>query len=196
MAITKGCQQLIAEARERIRTLSLAGTGQVRRSPGGLRHLPRHPGNWAGGRIPGAFFAPPACSGILGGTGEPVLQNFRVGQEFVLYCQSAAISLATAALQDMGLAPSPRSRGGFKAWRRPATRWPNGPPTNPTERPWRIPVADRSSLGGFPGQHCGHGSSLADLNGKKAGHIALGGPNGSPNISPRASCCPGTGCPP
>ena len=120
MAITKGCQQLIAEARERIRTLSLAEARAkfddrqaVFVDIRDIRELERV------GMIPGAFHAPRGMLEFWVDPESPYYKEiFGSGKEFVLYCQSAwRSSLATAALQDMGLAPVAQIEGGFKAWK-------------------------------------------------------------------------------
>ena len=120
MTLTKGYQQLIAEARARIRTLSLDeakarfGDGSVVfvdiRDP---RELERE------GKIPGAFHAPRGMLEFWVDPQSPYHKEvFSSGKEFVLYCQSAwRSSLATAALQDMGLTPVTHIEGGFKAWK-------------------------------------------------------------------------------
>ena len=120
MAITKGCQQLIAVARERIRTLSLAEARAkfddrqaVFVDIRDIRELERE------GMIPGAFHAPRGMLEFWVDPESPYYKEiFGSGKEFVLYCQSAwRSSLATAALQDMGLAPVAQIEGGFKAWK-------------------------------------------------------------------------------
>lgn len=120
MPITKGCQQLIAEARTRIRTLSLDEARAKFDDPNvvfvdirDVRELERE------GMIPGAFHAPRGMLEFWVDPESPYYKEiFGSGKEFVLYCQSAwRSSLATAALQDMGLAPVAQIEGGFKAWK-------------------------------------------------------------------------------
>ena len=120
MPITKGCQQLIAEARTRIRTLSLDEARAKFDDPNvvfvdirDVRELERE------GMIPGAFHAPRGMLEFWVDPDSPYYKDiFGSGKEFVLYCQSAwRSSLATAALQDMGLAPVAQIEGGFKAWK-------------------------------------------------------------------------------
>ena len=120
MPITKGCQQLIAEARTRIRTLSLDEARAKFDDPSvvfvdirDVRELERE------GMIPGAFHAPRGMLEFWVDPDSPYYKDiFGSGKEFVLYCQSAwRSSLATAALQDMGLAPIAHIEGGFKAWK-------------------------------------------------------------------------------
>ncbi|HQR54227.1 MAG TPA: rhodanese-like domain-containing protein [Burkholderiales bacterium] len=120
MPITKGCKQLIAEARGRIRTLTLDEAKAKFGDPEvvfvdirDVRELERE------GMIPGAFHAPRGMLEFWVDPESPYFKEvFGSGKEFVLYCQSAwRSSLATAALQDMGLAPVSHVEGGFKAWK-------------------------------------------------------------------------------
>lgn len=120
MPITKGCKQLIAEARARIRTLTLDEAKAKFGDPEvvfvdirDVRELERE------GMIPGAFHAPRGMLEFWVDPDSPYFKEvFGSGKEFVLYCQSAwRSSLATAVLQDMGLAPVSHVEGGFKAWK-------------------------------------------------------------------------------
>jgi len=120
MPITKGYQQLISEARARVRTLSL-DEAKARHGKADVvfvdirdvRELERE------GMIPGAFHAPRGMLEFWVDPQSPYFKEiFGSGKEFVLYCASAwRSSLATAALQDMGLAPVCHIEGGFKAWK-------------------------------------------------------------------------------
>ena len=120
MPITKGYKQLIAEACGRIRTLPLDEARAKFGDPEvvfvdirDVRELERE------GMIPGAFHAPRGMLEFWVDPESPYYKEvFGSGKEFVLYCQSAwRSSLATAALQDMGLAPVSHVEGGFKAWK-------------------------------------------------------------------------------
>ncbi len=120
MAITKGYKQLIAEAREKIRTLSLEEAAAKLADPGvvfvdirDIRELERE------GMIPNAFHAPRGMLEFWVDPDSPYHKDiFSSGKEFVLYCQSAwRSSLATLALQEMGLAPVCHIEGGYKAWK-------------------------------------------------------------------------------
>ncbi len=120
MPITKGCKQLIAEARQRIRTLTLdeakakfGDADVVFVDIRDVRELERE------GMIPGAFHAPRGMLEFWVDPESPYFKEvFGSGKEFILYCQSAwRSSLATAALQDMGLTPVSHVEGGFKAWK-------------------------------------------------------------------------------
>ena len=120
MPITRGIKQLIAEARTRIRTLSVEEALAKHADPDVLfvdirdvRELERD------GMIPGAFHAPRGMLEFWVDPDSPYYKEvFGSGREFVFYCASAwRSSLATAAVQDMGLAPVCHFEGGFNAWK-------------------------------------------------------------------------------
>lgn len=120
MTITRGYQQLIDEARAKVRTLTLAQAQARHGDPGvvfvdirDVRELERE------GMIPGAFHAPRGMLEFWVDPQSPYFKEiFGSGKEFILYCQSAWRSaLATATLQEMGLAPVAHIEGGFKAWK-------------------------------------------------------------------------------
>ncbi len=120
MPITKGYRQLLAETGARIRTLSLDEARRRLDDPQvvfvdvrDVRELERE------GLIPGALHAPRGMLEFWVDPQSPYYKEvFGSGKEFVLYCQSGwRSSLATAALQDMGLAPVCHIEGGFKAWK-------------------------------------------------------------------------------
>ena len=120
MPITKGYQQLIDEARARVRTLSLDEARAKFGDPGvvfvdirDVRELERD------GMIPGAVHAPRGMLEFWVDPDSPYYKPvFGEDKTFVLYCASAwRSSLATAALQDMGLAPVAHIEGGFKGWK-------------------------------------------------------------------------------
>lgn len=120
MPITRSSQQLVAEARQRIQTLSLEQARAKLEDPNvvfvdirDVRELERE------GMIPGAFHAP---RGMLEFWVDPASPYFKTifgsGKQFVLYCASAwRSSLATATLVDMGLQPVAHIEGGFSAWK-------------------------------------------------------------------------------
>jgi rhodanese-related sulfurtransferase len=119
MTITKGYKQLIAEAREKIRTISAEEAASKLADPNvvfvdirDVRELERE------GMIPNAFHAPRGMLEFWVDPESPYHKEiFSSGKEFVLYCQSAwRSSLATLALQEMGLTPICHVEGGFKAW--------------------------------------------------------------------------------
>lgn len=120
MTITKGYKQLISEAREKIRTISLQDAVTKLDDPNvvfvdirDVRELERE------GMIPNAFHAPRGMLEFWVDPESPYHKDiFSSGKEFILYCQSAwRSSLATLALQDMGLTPICHIDGGFKAWK-------------------------------------------------------------------------------
>ena len=120
MPITKGYKDLIREARERIVTLSLEEGKAKLDSPAAVfvdirdvRELERE------GMIPGAFHAPRGMLEFWVDPESPYHKPvFASDKEFVLYCASAwRSSLATAALQDMGLTRVSHLEGGFTAWK-------------------------------------------------------------------------------
>lgn len=120
MPIIKGYKQLMAEARKKIRTLTLSEAEALLDAPNvvfvdirDIRELERE------GIIPGAFHAPRGMLEFWVDPESPYYKDiFGSGKEFVLYCQSAwRSSLATAALQDMGLTNVCHIEGGFGAWK-------------------------------------------------------------------------------
>jgi rhodanese-related sulfurtransferase len=121
MPITKGSKQLVEDANRRIRTLSVADAMQKRDDPNvvfvdirDVRELERD------GMIPGAFHAPRGMLEFWVDPDSPYYKDvFGSGKELVFYCASAWRSaLATAAVQDMGLAPVCHLEGGFSAWKK------------------------------------------------------------------------------
>lgn len=120
MMITKGYKQLIAEARTKVRTLTLEEAKARLADPNvvfvdirDVRELERE------GMIPGAFHAPRGMLEFWVDPESPYYKDiFGSGKEFILYCASAwRSSLATVTLQDMGLIPVSHVEGGFKAWK-------------------------------------------------------------------------------
>ena len=120
MTITKGYKQLIAEAREKIRTLSTEEAMAKFGDPNvvfvdirDVRELERE------GMIPNAFHAPRGMLEFWVDPESPYHKEiFSSGKEFILYCQSAwRSSLATLSLQEMGLSPVCHIEGGYKAWK-------------------------------------------------------------------------------
>ena len=120
MKLTKGYQQLIDEARAKIRTLSV---DEARARHGDddvvfidlrdVRELERE------GLVPGAFHAPRGMLEFWADPDSPYSKDvFGSGKELVLYCQSAwRSSLAAAALTDMGVPRVCHFEGGFRAWK-------------------------------------------------------------------------------
>lgn len=121
MPVTKGCQQLVAEANAQIRTLTQEEAKQKLNDPNvvfvdirDVRELERD------GMIPGAFHAPRGMLEFWVDPDSPYFKDvFGSGKEFVFYCASAWRSaLATKAVQEMGLAPVAHLEGGFSAWKK------------------------------------------------------------------------------
>jgi rhodanese-related sulfurtransferase len=121
MPITKGYKQLVAEARAKIRTLSLEESKIRLDDPNvvfvdirDVRELERE------GTIPGALHAPRGMLEFWVDPESPYHKEiFASGKEFVLYCHSGwRSSLATATLQEMGLSPVAHIEGGFESWKR------------------------------------------------------------------------------
>lgn len=121
MPVTKGSQQLVAEANAQIRTITQNEAKQKLNDPNvvfvdirDVRELERD------GMIPGAFHAPRGMLEFWVDPGSPYFKDvFGSGKEFVFYCASAWRSaLATKAVQDMGLGPVAHLEGGFSAWKK------------------------------------------------------------------------------
>ncbi len=118
--LKRGYKQLIADARERIQTLSVADAQAKLGDPNvvfidirEIQELERE------GAIPGAFHAPRGMLEFWVDPESPYHKKvFEPDKEFVLFCQSAWRSaLATAALLDMGLESVSHIEGGFSAWK-------------------------------------------------------------------------------
>ena len=117
--ITKGVNQLVAEANAEIETVSIADAKELLEDDGVLfvdirdvRELDRD------GMIPGAFHAPRGMLEFWVDPDSPYHKEiFASGKKFLLYCAGAQRSaLATKSLQDMGLRPVAHLEGGFTAW--------------------------------------------------------------------------------
>ncbi len=120
MPITRGYKQLLSETQARVRTLSMeeakarhGDTDVVFVDIRDVRELEHD------GMIPGAFHAPRGMLEFWVDPESPYYKEiFGSGKEFILYCAGGwRSSLATAALQDMGLDPVCHIDGGFKAWK-------------------------------------------------------------------------------
>jgi rhodanese-related sulfurtransferase len=120
MPVIKGYKQLMAEASRKIRTLGIDAVKSKHGDPGvvfvdirDVRELERE------GMIPGAFHAPRGMLEFWVDPDSPYFKEiFGADREFVLYCQSGWRStLATATLQEMGLARVCHIEGGFSAWK-------------------------------------------------------------------------------
>ena len=118
--LKRGYKKLIADAHERIQTLSVADAQTKLGDPNvvfidirEIQELERE------GTIPGAFHAPRGMLEFWVDPESPYHKKvFEPAKEFVLFCQSAWRSaLATAALLDMGLELVSHIEGGFSAWK-------------------------------------------------------------------------------
>lgn len=120
MPITKGFRQLVAEANDRVRTLTIAEAKQRRTEDGVVfvdlrdpRELERE------GVMPGAFHA---TRGMLEFWVDPESPYYKPmfgeDHEFVLFCGGGWRSaLAAATLMDMGMTNVAHMDGGFAAWK-------------------------------------------------------------------------------
>src|SRR5690606_8941535 len=120
MAVKKGIRQLVDEANARITTIPVEEARALLGDPDvqfvdirDVRELERE------GLVPGAFHAPRGMLEFWADPGSPYFKPvFGQDRRCVLYCQSGWRSaLATAALQDMGLARVAHVAGGFHAWK-------------------------------------------------------------------------------
>lgn len=119
--LKRGYKRLIADALERIQTLTvenalkkLGDSDVVFIDIRDIRELERE------GTIPGAFHAP---RGMLEFWVDPESPYYKEAlapdKELILFCQSAWRSaLATATLLDMGLTSVGHIEGGFSAWKK------------------------------------------------------------------------------
>jgi rhodanese-related sulfurtransferase len=117
--ITKGYQQLVAEAEKDIETISVSEALSLHGSDDvvfvdlrDVREL------WREGFIPGAFHCP---RGMLEFWIDPdciyYKDIFASGKKFLFYCNLGWRSALAAQLsQQMGLTPVAHIEGGFKAW--------------------------------------------------------------------------------
>lgn len=120
MALKKGVKQLVEAANARITTIPAGEAKTLLGDPGvqfvdirDVRELERE------GMVPGAFHAPRGMLEFWVDPDSPYFKPvFGEDKRFVLYCQSGWRSaLATATLQDMGLANVAHVDGGFRAWK-------------------------------------------------------------------------------
>ena len=119
--ITKGIKELCAQAEQEIETLTVDQVMAVKDDPDvqlvdirDIREL------WRDGAIPGSLHAPRGMLEFWVDPASPYYKDvFGSGKEFVFYCASAwRSSLATAVVQEMGLAPVCHFEGGFSAWKK------------------------------------------------------------------------------
>lgn len=116
----RGYKQLLAEAEDKIETLTLEEATALHGSEDVLfvdlrdrRELERE------GRIPGAFHCPRGMLEFWIDPESPYHKSvFAEPKRFVFYCASGWRSaLATQAAQEMGLEPVCHVSGGFTAWK-------------------------------------------------------------------------------
>ncbi len=119
MPITKGYQQLVAEAMAQVRTYSVAEV-QARLSDPSVQIVDiRDPRELADGTVVGAYHAP---RGMLEFWVDPASPYHKPvfadeGREFILFCGAGWRSaLAAKALQDMGMRNVAHIDGGYAAW--------------------------------------------------------------------------------
>jgi rhodanese-related sulfurtransferase len=145
MKLKKGFRQLVAEAKSRIRTITVE---EARPRHGredvvfvdlrDVRELERD------GMIPGAFHCPRGMLEFWIDPDSPYHKEvFASGKEFIFYCNGAWRSaLAADVAQQMGLEPVCELDGGFTAWKSA------GLPV--AQRPRRSPAPDIRPTGGTP----------------------------------------------
>ncbi|MDP6350802.1 MAG: rhodanese-like domain-containing protein [Alphaproteobacteria bacterium] len=118
--ITRGIEQLCAEAEAEIETLNVAEALALRDDAEvqlvdirDIREL------WREGAIPGAYHAPRGMLEFWVDPDSPYHKElFASGKKFVFFCAGGMRSaLATQAVQRMGLEPVAHIAGGFGAWR-------------------------------------------------------------------------------
>jgi rhodanese-related sulfurtransferase len=121
MPITKGYQQLVEDARRKIRSIGIEEAMSKHGDPDvvfvdlrDVRELERD------GMVPGAFHAPRGMLEFWVDPSSPYYKEiFGSGKAFVFYCASGwRSSLAAAAVQEMGLEPVCHIEGGFSAWKK------------------------------------------------------------------------------
>jgi len=120
MALRKGVRQMVAEAKARIKTISLA-EAKARHGRDDVvfvdlrdvRELDRE------GMIPGAYHCPLGMLEFWIDPDSPYHKEiFGSGKEFVFYCNGAWRSaLAADVAQQMGLEPVVEMDGGFTGWK-------------------------------------------------------------------------------
>jgi len=119
--IKKGIKQLIAEAEERTRGISVEEARKRHGDPGtvfvdlrDVRELERD------GMIPGAFHAPRGMLEFWVDPDSPYYKPvFAEGKTFILYCQADWRGvLAAATLADMGMANVLHLEGGYGDWKK------------------------------------------------------------------------------
>jgi rhodanese-related sulfurtransferase len=119
-AITKGYQQLVAEASSAIETIPVAEAMKDLNAEGvvfiDVRDLPELERD---GKVPGAVHASRGLLEFYADPGSPYHKEaFASGKKLILYCASGPRSaLATQRLQEMGFHHVASIGGGMKAWK-------------------------------------------------------------------------------
>ena len=119
MPITKGYQQLVAEAMFEVKTYSVAAVAARMDDPGVQIVDIRDIRELAEGTVTGAYHAP---RGMLEFWVDPASPYFKPmfadeSREFILFCGAGWRSaLAAKALQDMGMRNVAHIDGGYAAW--------------------------------------------------------------------------------
>ncbi|HSD11357.1 MAG TPA: rhodanese-like domain-containing protein [Candidatus Binatia bacterium] len=117
----KSLKDFVAEAKSRIREISVAGAAEaIKTNPGTLVVDVREPAEWAEGHIPGALLVPrgllEAKADLEYANREPRLADRN--QPIIVHCASGARSaMAADALQQMGFANVCSMAGGIVAWK-------------------------------------------------------------------------------
>ncbi len=116
--ITKGVEQLCAEAEQEIETLSVEDVMAVKDDPDVQLVDIRDIRELCEGTIPGATHAP---RGMLEFWVDPesdyYRKDFGSGKKFIFYCAGGMRSaLAAQSVHRMGLAPVAHMAGGYTAW--------------------------------------------------------------------------------
>ncbi|MGO9483714.1 MAG: rhodanese-like domain-containing protein [Rhodomicrobium sp.] len=121
MGLKRGYKQLVADARARVHTLSVAEAQAKLGDPDVVFVDIRETGELEReGTIPGAFHAVRGMLEFWVDPESPYYKPvFEPGKQLILYCASAWRSaLAAATLMDMGLPSVSHIEGGFSAWKK------------------------------------------------------------------------------
>jgi rhodanese-related sulfurtransferase len=109
--MTKSGNDLVAEAKTRIKEIDAANAIMERQKPGTFFLDVREPNEWNLGHVPGAIHVP---RGQLEGKIEGVLDR---DKNIVVYCAGGSRSaLAADTLQQMGYQHVTSLKGGFRGW--------------------------------------------------------------------------------
>ena len=116
--VTKGFQQLMAEAVSAVEQMSPADALALQAGEGAVFIDVREPHEVEQGRIPNALHVPRAFLEMMADPAMPAHNPaFSSGRQLVVYCGSGARSaLAAKALTDMGLDKVANLSGGIQGW--------------------------------------------------------------------------------